>query len=86
VRHCEQRKITTLEIRQTPTLLGCERSRPGKMGLPRPWTWRAAGTVSAPFVNLEAAMENAVRCGFDLLLDSHSRRPHNALSNRQDAD
>lgn len=31
------------------------------------WTWRAVRTVSAPFVNLEAAMENARRCGFDPL-------------------
>ena len=31
------------------------------------WTWRAVRTVSAPFVNPQAAMENAARCGFDPL-------------------
>ena len=31
------------------------------------WTWRAVRTVSSPFVNHEAAMENAARCGFDPL-------------------
>lgn len=30
-------------------------------------TWRACRTVSGPFVNHGAAMENAARCGFDPL-------------------
>lgn len=31
----------------------------------RTWRWRALGTVSAPFVTCEAAMEDAAQCGFD---------------------
>ena len=31
------------------------------------WTWRSVRTVCTPFVTLEAAMQNATRCGFDPL-------------------
>ena len=31
------------------------------------WTWRSVRTVSTPFITLEAAMQNAKRCGFDPL-------------------
>ena len=31
------------------------------------WRWRAVRTVSPPFVTREAAMANAMRCGFEPL-------------------